>query len=267
MITPIEINSDDIVSQYNITESQIQSMFDNIAKSLAMIYVSKLENEAALNLHSTKRRYIQNIRVIDSGKLESTVMLDYSKDKLVQMIEEGSSAFDMKPYLLNSSKAKTGKNGKKYITIPFRFGTPDSIAESEIFTAKMPQEIYNIVREKEVNIKGVSKGITQTELAELPKQFQINSVRPEIKDSAGKVLFKEYEHKSSVYQGIRRQSDSVTSQNTYFSFRRVSEVSDENSFIHKGIQAKQLMSKAYQKMNIPEEVGVQIDNELAKLGF
>lgn len=45
MIAPIEINVDDIISQYDVTEQQLGTMFDNIAKSLAMIYVAKLEKE------------------------------------------------------------------------------------------------------------------------------------------------------------------------------------------------------------------------------
>lgn len=267
MIVPIEINGSDIVSQFDVSEQQLETMFNNIAKSLAMIYVSKLENEAASELNSTKRRYIQSIRLIDSGRLEATVLLDYSKDPLIQAIEEGGNPFDMKIGFLKSSKVKVGKNGKKYITIPFRFGSTGSVSESELFISKMPQEVYDIVRKKEIGSKGFSQGITSDDLLTIPDKYRIQNKREEIKDSNGSVLFKEYEHKTSIYQGIRKQSDSTTSQNSYFSFRRVSEMSDENSFIHTGIQARHLMQKAQQNMNIPEEVSVQIDNELAKLGF
>ncbi len=256
---PIEINGDDIVSQFDISETQLNSMFDNIAKSLAMIYVANLENEAASELHSTKRRYIQNIRVIDSGRLESTVMLDYSKDKLVQMIEEGASSFDMKEKLLASPKAKTGKDGKRYITVPLRWAATDSVGESELFSGKMPQEIYDIVRKKEVK-KGIS-------VSELPEKYRVNGTRPAISDSAGTVLFKEYQHKSSIYQGITKQKDTTTGQSTYFSFRRVSENSDDNAFIHPGIQGRGLMGKALSNLNIPQETSLLIDNELAKLGL
>lgn len=62
MLIPIEIDSSDITSQFDITGEQIQSMFDNIAKSLAMVYYSKLEQEASNELHSTRQRYLQNIK-------------------------------------------------------------------------------------------------------------------------------------------------------------------------------------------------------------
>ena len=267
MIVPIEINSSDILSQYSVTDDQLQKMFDNIAKSLGVIYASKLENEASSALNSTRRRYIQNIRVIDSGRLESTVLLDYSKDPLVRMIEEGISAFDLKPYFLKSAKVKVSKSGKRYLTIPFRFSTPGSLGESEVFSGKMPDEVYDIVRKKEVGVNGKSQGITKDELSQLPSKFQVIQTRKEVQDSQGKTLFKEYEHKSSIFQGIQKQTDKVTGQSSYHSFRRVSELSDEDSFIHTGIQARHLMQKAKQTMNIPDEVSIQIDNELAKLGF
>lgn len=267
MIVPIEIDSQDILSQYSLSKEEIEGMFDNIAKSLGTVYASKLENEAINGLNSTRRRYIQNIRIIDSGKLESTVMLDYSKDPLVRMIEEGQSAFDMKVYFLRSSKVKVSKSGKRYLTIPFRFSTSGAVGESEVFSGKMPSEVYDIVRKKEVGVNGKSQGITKNELSNLPSKFQVVSKRQEVKDSEGKMLFKEYEHKSSIYQGIQKQVDKVTGQSSYHSFRRVSELSDEDSFIHTGIQARHFMQRAKENMNIPEEVGVQIDNELAKLGF
>lgn len=272
MILPIEINSDDIISQYDVSREQLNSMFDNIAKSLGVIYLGKLEEVASQELHSTRSRYLRNIRLIDSGKLQSTVLLDYSKDKLIKMIEEGSGPFDMKPKLLASAKVKVTSTGKKYISIPFRASTPDAEGESELFAFKMPSEIYAIVKKKEVFDRGPlkassSKPLTISEMDGVPAHLKVIGKRKEIKDSSGKALFKEYEHKSTVYEGITKQTDKVTGQSTYHSFRRVSDNSDPNAFIHPGFTAKKLMDKALGRMNIEEELQTQIDNELAKLGF
>lgn len=257
MLIPIEIDSSDITSQFDITGEQIQSMFDNIAKSLAMVYYSKLEQEASNELHSTRQRYLQNIKLVDTGKLEGTVLLDYSKDKLIQMLEEGASPFDLKLHLLNSAKVKFTKNGKKFITVPLRWTT--GIEQGNISSSKMPDEIYKEARKLDIK--------ESLKLDNIPSQFQTKKTRPEIKDSAGKILFDAYTHKSPIYEGITKMQDNVTGQNTYMSFRRVSELSNKNAFIHPGLVARKLMGKALEKMNLEDELGVQIDNELKKLGF
>ena len=268
MIVPIEINSSDILSQFNLNQKQLSNLLDNVAKGLAVIYVGKLEEEVSQGLHSTRSRYLKNIRIIDSGLLQSTVLLDYSKDPLVRMLEEGQGAFDMKFAMLASPKAKVSKTGKRYMSIPLRWSTPGSVGESEVFSSKMPQEIYDIVRKKPQarSLPGggsTSKGLS---FGEIPKQFQQQQVRQEVVDSDGKVLFKEYQHRSPIYQGISKQRDSTTGQSIYNSFRRVSENSDPSAFIHPGIVAGHFMDRAYAKMNLEEEVGLQIDNELIKLG-
>jgi len=265
MIVPIEINSSDITSQFDISEQEIENMFDNIAKSLAIIYYTKLESEAANTLHSTRARFINSIQLVDTGRLEGTVLLDYSKDPLIRMIEEGASPFDMKYGLLNSPKAKVGKDGKRYISIPFRLATSDANGEADVFTGRMPEEITEAVRKLVIPVgKNNSNALP---ISAIPSQYQIKGKRNTIEDSAGKTLFKEYEHKTSLYEGVVKSNDSVTAQSTYHMFRRVSENSSPDAFIHPGFTAARLMDRAYSRMNIDEELGIQIDNELTKLGF
>lgn len=269
IIVPIEVNTSDILSQFDISDDQIQSMLDNIAKALGVVFVSKVENLAASELNSTRSRYLNAVKVIDSGRLESTILLDYSKDKLIQMIEEGAPPFDMKDALLNGPKSKTTKSGTRYNTIPLRWATPGAIGESSLFSGKMPDEIYSEVRKKPtiIPIKGGGMASKPLSLSEIPKDLQTKGTRQTIYGGAGEVLFKEYEHKFSLYQGITKREDSTTGQSTYMSFRRVSEKSSPEAFIHPGIAAHNIFQKAYASMNIEEEVGVQIDNELIKLGY
>lgn len=269
MIVPIEINTSDILSQFNIAEKDLDNMLDNIAKSLAVAYVSKLETQANNELHSTRQRYLQNIKLIDSGRLQGIVLLDYSKDPMVKMIEEGASPFDLKPAILNGPKSKVSKKGVRYNTIPFRWATPNAIGESGVFSGKMPSAVYEEIKKKPT-VVAMSGGGSRSQglaLKEIPSQFQAVKSRKEITDSTGKVLFKEYQHQNSIYQGISKTRDSVTGQSRYFSWRRVSENSNPDAFIHPGITAHRLLDKAMSNFNIDEEVGVQIDNELIKLGF
>jgi hypothetical protein len=256
MIVPIYIDTGAIMESFtSLDKDSVDKICDNIAKTLAARYAQKLELEATTSLKQTKKRYIHAINVVDTGRLEGTVILDYSKDPLVRMIEEGAAAFDMKKKMLASSKAKTNASGGKYITVPFRFGTPDAIGDSDVFSSIMPDAVYEVAKDQDTNIPTVggsrSSGLT---VDKLPVQYQKPNTRKEIKDSEGKVLFKAYTHKGSIYEGITKNQDAVTGQNTYNSFRRVSENSDPDSWIHKGIEQYNLVSKALQNFNQETEV-------------
>lgn len=269
MIIPIVIDTQDLMRQFSITREQTDQICDNIAKTLAARYAQLLEKTAQNALHRTRQRYIRNIKVVDTGRLEGTVMLDYSKDKLVAMIEEGASAFDIKQGLLASSKVKIGRKGGKYITVPFRWGTPNVVGDADVFSNIMPQEVYAAVRKMSQTIPVSGGGVRTPGLnaSQLPSLLQKPQSRNTISDSAGKVLFKEYEHKTSLFQGIIQQKDSATGQNRYFSFRRVSENSDENAFIHPGIEQYNLIQKSLSEFDQTAELSKALDVEWAKLGF
>lgn len=270
MILPIIIDTNGIVDQFtSITPEQINNMLDNVAKGLAAAYAQQLEKTAQEELKQTRMRYIKSIKLIDSGKLEATVMLDYSKDKLIKMLEEGCGPFDMKQYFLASPKVKTGKNGVKYLTIPFRMATPGAVGENEAFSFQMPSEIYNIVKNKPttIDVPGGGSRSAGISLKEIPAEFQVKQTRASIVDNKGNELFKAYQHKSSLYEGLTKYNDNTTGQNTYRAFRRVSENSSPEAFIHPGIQRYNLMQKALGAFDTDGHVGNLIDSELSKLGL
>jgi hypothetical protein len=190
------------------------------------------------------------------------------------MIEEGASAWDMKEGMLSSQKAKISKNGGRYITIPFRIGSAGAVGESDVFSNVMPNEVYEVAKQLEVPKGGNSQQLTTKDL---PAQYQSPAKRAEIKDSAGKTLFNEYVHKSSIYAGMFRSNDAKTGQNTYRSFRRISEElispegnktgSDPDSWIHKGIEQYNLISKALGNFNQDREVETALNREFQKLNL
>lgn len=270
MILPIVVDTTSIVDQFtSVTKGDLDQLLDNVAKGLAARFAATLEKEAQEKLKSTRTRYINNIKVVDSGPLSGTVLLDYSKDKLVRMLEEGASAFDMKEGFLASPKVKIGKNGKRYLTIPFRMATPGAVAEAGIFAAVMPTDIYKVVKKKTptIEVSGGGKRSTGLTLKEIPEQFQAKKSRPSIADNKGNELFKAYEHKNSIYQGLAKHQDAATGQNTYRSFRRVSEASDDDAWIHPGIERYSLIQKALGNFNVAQEMTLLMDRELERLGL
>jgi len=269
MIVPIIIDGSALQQQFALSSDQIESICDNIAKTLAVRYAQQLEQEANNALHSTRQRYIKSVHVVDSGRAESMVVLDYSKDKLIQMLEEGASPFDEKTKLLASTKAKIGKNGGRYITVPMRWGTPGIVGESDVFTGILPQQVYDVVKAKSTNIPVSGGGSRSAGLSagEIPSPFNAIGSRAPIVDSVGKVLFNEYQHKTSIYQGVSKKTDLSTGQNTYNSFRRVSENSDKDAFIHPGIEQYNLIQRALDNFDRDNIVSIAIDQELINLGF
>jgi hypothetical protein len=130
----------------------------------------------------------------------------------------------------------------------------------------MPNEVYQAVKTLPFEIK-TSGGVRTAGLKEedIPEKFR---------DKPKKVVpipnsksFSIYQYKSSIYQGIQRQKSNVTKQSSYVSFRRISENSDENSWIHPGFQASNLAESAMQNLNIPFEMGKAIDGYLVTFGF
>lgn len=269
MIVPIVIDTQDIMRQFGLDRTQVDVVCDNLAKTLAARYAQELEKAAQRELNQTRQRYIRNIKVVDTGRLEGTVMLDYSKDPMVKMLEEGASAYDMKDGLLNGPRAKRSKKGGRYNTVPFRLGNPNAVADADVFSGTLPRAVYNAVRKIPQTIPVPGGGMRTAGISslQLPTAFSQAGSRKAIADSAGKVLFKEYEHKTSIYAGVIQQSDAATGQNRYFSFRRVSEKSDPDAFIHPGIEQHNLIQKALGEFDQAKELSNALDIEWQKLGF
>lgn len=264
---PINIDLADLFSDRVVSSEQIVDFMDGVIKDITAGYALQLEKQASLELKSTRDRYIQNIRVVDDGKLKGSVLLDYSKDRLVKMIEEGAYPFDMKEGFMKSSKIKVGKNGKRYLIIPFRWSTPNALGESQVFSNKLPSAVHSITKAqvKDIPVAGGGARSMGLQLDQLPELYQIKQVRPTIQATAKSPLYEAYQHKNSIYEGVTAQKDGVTGQNRYFSFRKVSENSDPRAWIHKGMDAKNLMEKAYQEFNMEAELGLSIDNNFVNL--
>jgi len=265
MVVPIYINQEDILSQFNMSQREVEGVIDSTIKEITASFASAWENEANSTLKSTRERYINNLKVIDEGRMQGAVVLDYSKDKLVKMIEEGCSPFDLKNGFSNSDKKHITKSGGWYLTIPFSFGAPDSSMVSG-FANILPSSVHQIVKQQPVNPEtNRSAGLSKSEI---PSEFAIPKVRAAIVIPES-TAFKEYQQKHSIYEGVFKSKDSVMGQNTYGSFRRVSDKSDENSWIHPGMEEGNFAEKAFGKFetNMQTVLEDAMDSALSQFGF
>lgn len=259
-----QLDIEQLYQAFDLDKQKVEQFIDITIKGITARYAQYWENEAKLSLHQTRRRYIESLKVIDEGKMRAAVLLDYSQDKLVSMLEEGASAFDMKEGFLKSAKVHRKKDGGVYLTIPFRVGSPGIEGESDLFSGSfMPSEIYDVVREKETKVTATgSASSAGLKLGEIPAQYRMAAVRPAVQTLDTKKTFDEYTNKSSIFTGLTKRKDLTTGQNTYMSFRRVSDKSDPMSWIHTGILAHQLAEKAMNKLdaNVEGEMSNIFDN-------
>lgn len=261
---PIAIDTSGVSAEFSLSKSEVEDMIDYVVKETVSEFARNWEQEVRRNLSSMRNRYIQNIVVIDEGKMKGAVVLT---GQLSNMIEDGSPPYDLKEGLLNSPKAKSKKDGGKYITVPFRLAAPTSIGESEVFSGKIPEEIHATLKEKEANI-AIEGGMRTEGLkeSEMPDKYKAPTTRKTISIPKSKA-FEEYKRKTSLFTGATRIEDAVTGQSRVVSFRRVSDKSDPDSWTHPGFSGLKLAEAALESTDIPMVVDRSIDNFLAKIGF
>jgi hypothetical protein len=248
----IFIDTKSLSEQYPMTQTQADDLVNYVVKTIAASYAANWEELAVRELHASRQQYVRSLVVKDNGKGTASVML---VGQFPNMIESGSPAFDIKEGILNGAKAKTSKDGKKYNTVPFYVGTPTSLEEN-FNGGLMPKEIYQEMKDREVD-----KPLT---LSEIPKPFEEKKThKVEMKPKQ----FEMYEHKNSIYEGLTKKQDSVTKQNTFMSFRRVSENSDPASWLHPGLVARNFSQRALSELNKEVEVGQAIDAWLVNSGL
>ena len=260
MVVPI-IDISDLIDINILSENEVQKLTRGAVDEVGRAVYNKIR-ESVRELNSTRAEYESGI-----GYYSTTdgmgVVISLS-GKLALMIEDGCSAFDMKQGFANSSKAKrTGENlkafnkGNKmkydsagwYLTIPFRIGTPGTVAEN--FSGSMDEPIYKVAKglqskivtsSNETFLSGgsISKADLQKIDSDLGTKYAERKKRQPIEG------FGDYQHVSPLMQGmikVTKQYEKAM-QNTYMTFRRVSSKSDANSWIHRGFTAKKYFDNA-----------------------
>ena len=246
MFVSIEIDFSDVNQEFGLNTLEEEKLIDYAIKALAAAYLRSWDALAKRKLKSTRDIYRSGLSIHSSGIGEANVKL---KGVLPNMIEQGASPFDMKVGFLRSSKVKINRNGSPYITIPFRHAIPGSLGESAAFANVMPGEIYSLAK------------VGRVKESDVPDEYK-DSYRPTI-DYDNK-FFEEYQHKSSIYAGMKRIQTGLRS-GQYIVFRRVSEKSDSNAFIHPGIDAFNLSEEALESSDIPGIVDRATDEIVSQI--
>lgn len=244
---PVNIDIRDFISHFQLTIDETELFVYGLLDEIGERFKDGLIQNADRELKQVRQEYIRSIYI---EKPDPETLIVGLSGWLPNAVEKGLQPFDMKEGFSKSDKRKPAyrKNRRTgwYLTIPFRIGIPSTIGDSSIFSNIMPEKVYEVAKEK---LKTNSDRLRETDL---PPEFQIKGVRSEVTNNITNQVFPSYTHKSSIYEGMQRSPKEFHSQ--YVTFRRVSDLSDPNSWIHSGIVAHNLMEKTLNSFPIGDIV-------------
>lgn len=145
----IDINFDEVLTKY---ADKQKSVFEDLrmgVKSLqASVHAHVLE-EANVKLHSRREQFVEALKVeqIDDNTWVMTIPAK------VRWIEDGLPEGSMLPALLRSAKAKTSKDGHRYVIVPFKHNSV-SRRQGSSPSAQMATKLNKMIR-SELKKRGV----------------------------------------------------------------------------------------------------------------
>ena len=229
---PISIDISPIIDAFEIAEKNVPLFRNAVLKRAVSTYEYYLGQEIS-KLSSTRRMYQNSLSTEFVGDNTAIVTLTgKGEGRVALMLEEGTSPFDIKKGFSESDKKTLKRDGGWYLTIPFREATSEALGESGAFSGKLPKEIQKAAK---------ANSGKPLSLLDLPEKFREKKI-----SHAG------YKHKSPLYQGVKHEKGQYTK------FRRVSDNSDYNSWIHSGFEARKFMDKAANKLE--QNIGDIIDS-------
>ena len=250
---------DEIAESFMISPQQLTEMSLKTVEAVTDAILFNWRDLASDGLKSTRDIYLRNLFKpeiqVNNEVIRGSVVLT---GQLPSMIENGAGVFDMKAGFKLAKNVKQKKNGGWYMTIKFRFGVPTSLGENEAFSNVMPKAIHNVaknlipsVSQPEVKISSKYHS-TNYKYGKSLTNFDIPSPLDKPKTRAGYGSYGSYTHKDNIYKGMIKQVKiyEKKAQVQYATFRRVSDTSDPNSWIHPGFVAKNFAEKAVEQTDI-----------------
>jgi hypothetical protein len=230
-----------VLGDFEITKSQGKAIAGLVRQQIINTFYNNLVIAAKKKLRSTRGQYIAGINIRNN--------VVFLQGFLPNAIESGLSGRDMKQFFKNSNKVKFTKKGGWYLTIPFRFTTPNS---SGVNFQKMPVDVYRIVKNKGVFTASDSKS---------PEKYSTTKTRNAFTDLLSKTTFPQSQNKTNNLEGLRKTSGSG-GKSTYNTFRRVGSKSSPDSWISRGIIAHNLFDQAWKGTDVNGIINENIDNLL-----
>lgn len=252
---PINIDISDTIQEFSLTKEKANELSRYILDSVVDSFVRAWEEDVDNTLHQTRTEYKKGIFQENPDEHTIVVGLTPRQSSLSLMLEDGATQFDIKEGMAKSPNRHLKKNGGWFISVPFRFATSDAVAESMSFSNQMPKPIERIVKQKEAPLT----------LGDLPAEFLFN--KEGYFQPFGQNATSGYTHKFNIYEGLHREevgSGEKEKRGQYMNFRRISDRSDNDAWIHPGFEAHKFMEKAIERIDIGNIVDHAIDTFLSE---
>lgn len=240
MVVPINIDLSDLVEEFDLSQDQSMFLGASIIDAVVTEYQLRWENLINRELRITRNEYKRGVFIERESPLSVTFGLTNRASSIPLMIEEGQPPFDEKEGFRNSPKKKTAQDGGWYIDIPFRHATPGAVADSGLFASIMSNNIYKEVKNRG-RLSFMDLSVKDSAIGERKAINRLGVNKPS------------YMYKAPIYQGLTKVNIASTANKTrsdYFTWRRVSENSDPNSWWNGGIVPYKLMDKALEQAKI-----------------
>lgn len=118
----LSLNIEEVVVHTKKLSKELEKRLDEAAKELSHQAFERIQGDVEQKLHSRKDIYKENL-IFDEI---SPGVFEIKLNEPAMWIEEGQEPHSMLDSLLRSPKAKTSKDGHKYIVIPFKHNNKPS---------------------------------------------------------------------------------------------------------------------------------------------
>lgn len=222
MYIPIKIDLDNLIEEFDLGPQQVAKLANDLSTNLTNTFINALKSRVNDTLRAAKNIYLRNLSVEQIDDYNKEIVL---KGWLPNAIEEGVSSFDMKPVFLKTKNVKISLKG-------------NAISEGKQNSPKPVQEVM-----KKANLPLRNKDISES--------YRLAKIK-QIATSLGGGT---YQHKSSIYQGLKQNKQD---NNSYINFRRIGAKSDAKAFKYPNLEKKDFFGKALN--DISSEIPILADN-------
>lgn len=246
---PISFDLSDTVKEFSLTQEESKAFSNYVLDRVTDEYLEQWENVINTQLKSSRDEYKRAMYTDRPDDNTSIIGLTSRNSKLAMMIELGASAFDEKQGFEKSEKRTEKKDGGWYLTIPFRHAVSEAIMSEMVPGSKTT--VLDLLK--------TGEKLTPKTLPEGRQEVQTH----EVEFAPGITMT--YKHKSPIYEGLHRKDIASTEKEKrggYFTFRRVSDKSEDESWLHPGFTTYDLMGKALQNTKFDEIVDLAVQEFL-----
>jgi len=205
----VKINFKDLESQLKEKKQNVVEKFKQAVAGLAAATHAHILEQAGEKLKSLQNKYKE---AVDFEQIDDNLWV-VSLQESAMFIEKGHGSWNMYDSLAKSKKAKTSKEGNKYMAIPFEHSKRPS--EQSANAKELTNQIKSFLKKEKINYKKIEYNSDGSPKMGLLHKFDIKSATPA-----------NPKHKNPLLQGIaiyQRKDEKGKIKRDVLTFRMISE--------------------------------------------